>query len=409
MAAEDSRKRLRSPSDLETNYNLEQQPKLQKISQIDDTQIQGVLAEFGASISNSGTLDSLVSILRRHPETVMTLQNLNTSVAECNSSLPPIDFSPCAHTFASMFDPTSPSNPYRTNSSLHDQQRQEAITRLINRQILSKINKHVCFSTKLSALKTLISMVEFLNDNFERSIADKFITGDIPDVLSATLVDLEKMLNSEDLNKIAREEELVKRWKNITSTELQAGFWGPGPIVEISDGLRNLLRGDESNSSFEDCVIEVRSQLAGGASNGKDALIKYQKTVHSSSFHSIKRIITDEIAARVNRGSGFETKLYALKALVKIAHLILDDIEGHQSGNRIIYDDHVLENLLTDELIRILTFENGHSRSSASPLHRQTFTSDEELMRNLIELDHKRNASFPELGVVLQNLGICGS
>lgn len=407
MATEDSLKRSRSPSDLEASF-IRQQSKLQKISQIDDAQIQSVLAEFSALISNSSTSGSLVSILRHHPETVMTLQSLNTSVSECNSNLPPIDFSIYAQRFASMFDPSNPSNPYRANPSLHDQQRQEAVTRLINRQILSKVNKHVCFSTKLSALKSLISMIEFLNDNFERSIADKFTTGDIPDVLSAALVELEKMLSGEDLERLKGEEELVKRWRSMMGMELQVGFWGPGPIVEISDGLKNLFRSDENGVDFEGCVRQVYNQLGAPASHGPHALVKFQMSASSSPFHSLKRIIEDEVAAKVNRGSGFETKLGALKALVRIGHLILNDIEVNRDGDWVIYDDHVLENLLTDELLRILAFENGHSSSSAS-LHRQNFTSDEELIRNLIELDRKRNDSFPELGVVLQNLGLSGS
>jgi hypothetical protein len=268
------------------------------------------------------------------------------------------------------------------------------ILKIINKKILPKVTKEVCFETKLSAIDTLSKMSLFISELGDSEVEDHSIRGEVPEALCKAMVQIGEML-SEETARVAEQKEIVARAEEVT--EFRIEFLDEKPFLNLTHFTGLFLDGSVP-LDFSDCVNDVTKCLAKPALTDKQRAMQRMRHENTFPAHVVRTVISNQIYARVHRRSCIETKLNAIKALTKIGLEIVNASSGPHAGD---FGDSRLDTLLTAAMLEIYYLESEFGDES--------FLMDEEFVEDITALSVAKGDAFSNLGLVKICLGLANA
>ncbi|KAN0095218.1 hypothetical protein V8E51_015929 [Hyaloscypha variabilis] len=278
------------------------------------------------------------------------------------------------------------------------------IIKNVEDDIMSKIHPECCSEIKLgavSALSIIIRSIVVMERGGEW--ASEFQDGRLPEVLISALMKVGESLSDSDIDRIREDRRLFARLELAVEFKLQES--GKRPFKDLEE-FQALCMDGSTVLDFRGCHLSVtcafheepltRDQL-GTERDGRGV----QELRDAAPRTVIERIITKDIAWKINRRSCFGTKLNAFKILTKIGY---DFVRARRGPHAEVFADGVLEKTLTDTMLKICRLTNHGSDDSVEV--GSSFRTDKELMEDIMDLNIARKAALPDLSSVLRYLDI---
>jgi hypothetical protein len=272
--------------------------------------------------------------------------------------------------------------------------RDEIIT-TIQADILSRVNKDVCWDTKFNALNVLADIVVALMGMENGSeLSDPMQHGAVPETIVSGMITVGKMLSDVEIDQVVAEKGLPVKVNQVR--EFKNEWSGAEPFKGLEQFLDIFIDGS-LHLEFHECLAAVDAELAGGpAPEGPTSRLKAVQSPRTYTVpqQNIESIITNRISSKLNRRSCFETKLNAFQVLANIG---LSFLEAREGPHREILEDGKLDTLLTDTMMKICNFTTEDSLN---------FLVNENFKDDIFTLGMSRKGTLPGMGSVLRHLDI---
>jgi hypothetical protein len=345
--------------------------------------MQRALTNISTSLQKTETMSAVLEQIQHQPDAVKAIRDLEAVVrkAKCIAPPPPIDFSHYAN-IGKLFVPKSKVvriryDPYsrkcKPSPSISPEER---IWKIVDKEILPKVNKDVCWEMKFNALDTLTSIRETMIWN----------RVGVPDAIAWAILDIGNMLSDNEIERVTAEQKLLTRverlivyGKTYADRERLTHFTGLFTDGSVAHDFSYCL-GDIEKSLAQEPLAEQALPTSPRAD---------QRTVPAC---VIRTRISIRILAKVNRRSCYETRVNALSILSKIGRQIMMASSGPYAAN---IKEGKVEKLLTDTMLEI------------SQLDTETrFVDNEDLMQEIKDLNSAGGDILPGLEAVMRHLGL---